>query len=490
MMQHLRIFLLLAFFPQFLLAQNAPTLVWSPAQAVANGAVYDNIRPQVTLAENGRPLVIWCRTAGGRHGYVARWNGSSFDTPFKINPTGSVNAYTVEGPNIVARGDTAYLVYVTYPTASAKVMVRSSFDGGINWNGPVWVDSLGADLPTFGNVEILDGGMPMVTYIHQTSTYGNPRWVVRKSNDAGQSWQPEVVTSGAAQGNLVCDCCVGHTYWHEGKVIALFRNNDANLRDFWATVSVDGGQSFPVAYDLDSTDWTLAACPSSGAAALMAGDSIYTTFMSQGANGLARVWLGASSLGTGQLAYNLMLNGNVANGTSQNYPAIAGNGDTLIAVWMESTSGNPEIMLRYSFTGMAGLWANPLVNVSALAGTQSFPDIAWQNGRVHVVWQDDASNQVMYRTAIVGEATSVLAPNAYDWSIYPNPTQGMIRLRGLPTSDCRVELFDAKGHPFFVHSLSGSVGEIDLTELASGTYYLRVTQGERSLGTKRVVLID
>jgi hypothetical protein len=49
------------------------------------------------------------------------------------------------------------------------------------------------------------------------------------------------------------------------------------------------------------------------------GDSIYTAFMSQGSNGLARVWLSAAHLGTGQLAYNRMLNEGVPSTSIQNY---------------------------------------------------------------------------------------------------------------------------------------------------------------------------
>lgn len=483
----------LACLPLLGMSQGSYGLVWSPAVPVANGAVYDNIRPQVTLAQDSVPLVIWCRSIGGRHGYVAHWNGAGFGTPVKVNPTGSINAYTVEGPNIVARGDTAYLVYVSSPATSAQVMLRSSFDGGHTWNSPAWVDSLGADLPTFGNVEILPGGQPIVTYIRQTSAYANPRWMVRKSMDAGLTWLPETSPSMAAPGGQVCDCCTGHTYSHHGKVVQVFRNNDSNLRDFWAAISTDGAATFPTAIDLDSTDWTLAACPSSGSSSLLVGDTIYTVFMSQGSNGLARVWLGASHLATGALAYNQMLNGGVAPNVIQNYPAMAGNGDTLLVAWMESSGGNPEVLLRYSFHGLPGLWANPVVNITEMAtGQQSFPDIAWANGKLHVVWQDDATNQVMYRTAVVGIPTGNLHPHTTQWKIHPNPTRGRTHLEKLPGSACTLSLLDAEGRLVFQTTVVEGMHQLqlDLGNLAGGMYFLSLTQGSSHLGTKKVVIVD
>lgn len=471
-------------------AQSNMGLVWSPPMVVANSSTYDNIRPQIALAGTDLPLVLWCRSVGGRHGYVARWNGTAFDVPFKINPTGGINAYTVEGPNMVSRGDTAYIVYVTTPSSSAQVMLRSSFDGGQTWNAPQWVDSLNTDMPTFANVEILPGGQPIVTYIRQTVSYVSPRWVIRRSTDAGLTWLPEVPVSGSAPGMEVCDCCTGHIYAHDGELIEVFRNNDNNLRDFWATVSSDGGASFPTAVDLDSTDWTLAACPSSGAASFFQGDSIYTAFMSQGSNGLARVWLSAAHLGTGQLAYNRMFNEGVPSTSIQNYSTISGNADTLVVAWMESSGGNPEIMLRYSFSGVAGLWSNPLINVTGMAaGQQSFPDIFWKNGRVHLVWQDDATNRVMYRTAVVGIPTNIELIGMEPWSMSPNPSNGLVYLRNLPSGNLTLRLMNLEGQTLYqLESVDHERLTLELSALKSGIYFIEVQDVGMHWGTKKLVI--
>ncbi len=483
------IFFALALLPSAFFAQSNPVLVWSAPVSVTTVTSYDNLRPQIALAQGDVPLVIWGRAVGGRHGYIARWNGAAFDTPTKINPTGSINAYTVEGPNVAAAGDTAYLVYVSYPSSSAQLMLRSSFDAGQTWNQPVMVDSLGADLPTFGNVAILPGGHPIVTYIRQTSTFANPRWVVRVSDDAGQTWHPEVTASSGAPGGLVCDCCTGETYVHEGKVVELFRNNNANLRDFWATVSTDGGLSFPTAIDLDSTDWTINACPSSGASALLQGDSIHTAFMSRGSSGYARIYVGGSSLATGQLGYNHQLSGGVPIQTQQNYPVMTGNGDTMMVAWMQTTGGDAEIFFRYSFHGISGLLNATSQNLTEQMGEQSFPDMIWANGKVHLVWQDEATNQVKYSWAEVGVAADVVGMAAGDWKLSPNPAGEQVELSHLPSLPMSIDLFDLQGQLLFRMPLQFTDHvKLDLAALPAGLYFIQVVADGLHLGTKKLVL--
>ncbi len=464
-------------------------LVWAPPIQVANGSVYDNIRPQVALANGDTPLVIWASTTGGRKGWAAMWNGAAFAAPVQVNPNGQINAYTVEGPNIAAKGDTAYAVYTTYPASSAKAMLRSSFDGGLTWSSPAWVDSLGTDIPTFVNVGIMPGGQPVVAYMRQTATYANPRFVMRISQDQGLTWMPEVVASNAAPGGQVCDCCTGQPYWHDGKLILTFRNNDANLRDMWAAISTDGGMSFGTAVDLDTTDWTLQACPSSGPVSVFVGDSIYTAFMSQGGNGQARIYLGASHLVTGQMGYNWLVSDTGSAGITQNYPAIAGNGDTIVVAWYQNNGTNPEIALRYSFTGAAGLWDHPVQYVTGWAtGAQSFPDMAWHNGKLHLVWQDDATGNVKYICATVGLMAGIGSPQP-SFHIFPNPTTGRFQVTGLPTSDYAIAIHDAIGRKVYGAQIHGAVRlELDLGEMPSGAYFLRLLQAEQAPITMRLLV--
>lgn len=471
-----------------LIAQQTLGLVWSPKIEVANGTLYDNIRPQVTAASGDHALVVWGSTVGGRKGFVSRFDGTVFSTPLQLNPAGQINAYTVEGPNIAAKGNNAYAVYTTSPTTSAKIMLRASTDGGQTWGDPVWVDSLSAGIPNFVNVGVMPDGHPIVMYMRQSDSWANPRYVSRRSTDWGNTYLPEANVSGTAPSGTVCDCCTGQIYPYAGRFVGMFRNEDNNTRDMWCTQSVDGGASFGSPIDLDTTDWQIAACPMSGPQGMLVGDSLYTVFMSEGANGLPRVWLGAANLADGGFGWNRMLLDTFST-ISQNYPTIAGNGDTMVLAWMQNDGNHAEIVLRYSFNGPAGLFTRKPVYISEFsAGTQTFPDLVWEAGKAHLVYQDDAINRSIYRCAVVG----VLAANSPslggEWTLQPNPSSGRVSLGNLPSAG-QWEIFHPNGQILAKGNLTGGKRlNLDLPQLANGHYYLRIQCEGGATSTKRLVI--
>ncbi len=169
---------------------------------------------------------------------------------------------------------------------------------------------------------------------------------------------------------------------------------------------------------------------------------------------------------------------------------MSGNGDTVVVAWMESSGGNPEILLRYSFTGVADLWTHPVVNVTELAtGQQSFPDLLWKNGAVHLVWQDEATNQVVYRRAEVGIPAGL--GNAFEgsWTLYPNPAKDRVTLDALPSADCTLSLMDIRGQLLYRMELSHKHrAALDLAGVEAGVYFLQLTSDGVHLGTKKLVV--
>ncbi|MEM7039150.1 MAG: T9SS type A sorting domain-containing protein [Bacteroidota bacterium] len=462
-----------------LTGQSQTHLTLSPSIPVANPGQYDNLRPQIALS-NGNPLIIWGSTIAGRKGWVARYNGSAFDTPVEIHPSGQINAFGVEGPNIDAKGDTAYLAFTSYFQTGSESFIRASFDGGQTWGDATVVDSLSGDFPSFTNVTVGSGGNPLVYYIRQQSNWANPRYVLRSSTDAGQTFAAEVdMSTSVAPGNEVCDCCQGHLYPASGgRLVSVFRNNDSNLRDQWAGVSTDGGLTWVAGIDLDSTDWIAAVCPSSGPESYILGDSIYTIFMSRGGpGGYARVWLGTANLTTQALGYNRMLFENVANNETQNYPAIAGNGDTIGAVWTNNAGGDVSIWMTHSVTGSGGMFENLRLNLTdGESGTQTTPSLAFHNGTFHISWRDDATGNVMYRTATVQTGVSAPEPTAATFTLAPNPATDAVRLHfanPLQAPTC-VTLHDAQGRLVRVYDgvLKESV-EVERGDLGAGVYFVR-----------------
>ncbi|HHG86315.1 MAG TPA: T9SS type A sorting domain-containing protein [Bacteroidetes bacterium] len=438
---------------------------------------FHNLRPQIALVNGETPLVIWGSTIGGRKGWVARWNGSGFDAPKRANPNGSINAYSVEGPNIAAKGDTAYLVYATAPASAAKAILRTSLDGGLTWGTPRWIDSLNSDLPSFPNVSIDNAGNPLIIYMRQKSNFDTPKYMVRTSTDAGQTWATEADASLPAPGGEVCDCCTGKVYASPGRIVALFRNNDNNLRDIWATWSTDGGQNFGAGIDLDSTDWVLAACPSSGPAAHIQNDSIFSFFMSA-ASGKQRIYMGAAHLDSLDSGFNRMLNPGIAVNTGQNYPAVAGKGDTIGVVWAHYDSSSSSIYMKYSFTGVAGLFNQPAFSiVDSVMGAHDYPDIAFENGVFHIVWSNQSLSSVMYRRLAIDSFVVGLPVSAPEntLQIAPNPVKETAhiswKIAGNESGNLRI--MNVAGKLLMEKKVTGN-GELawQTEKLAKGMYFV------------------
>ena len=103
-------------------------------------------------------------------------------------------------------------------------------------------------------------------------------------------------------------------------------------------------------------------------------------------------------------------------------------------------------------------------------------------------WTEDGhevSQSPTYEFELHGNRTLVahfyyydgVSENEKTWSVYPNPTEGVVRIQGLPQSVVRV--FDANGKLLF----SGTVSEeqnIDLSGYPSGCYLLEIQSAEGS----------
>lgn len=479
-------------------ASSQTGLYWSQTIDVINTSALDNDRPRVTLVDGeSRPLVTWGRAIGGKKAYVARYGTNGFDMPILLNNGSNVNASTFESSEIAARGDTAYAVFTTYPLSNIKVMLQSSFDGGQNWNSPIWVDSLTGDFATFANVTIGPAGNPIVMYIRQASNWNDPRFVMRKSTDAGLTYQPEVLLNTLAPGNEVCDCCAADIAYKDNRLVSLFRNNDQNLRDHWATISNDSGLSFTSAIDMDTIDWQVSACPTTGPSMYINGDSLYGIFYSRGGiNGLARVYVGVAHMGTGQLGTHRALDGNVPDAIVQNRPMMAGNGDTLGVVWTANTNGNTDVYMTYSVNGSSDLFSNPRYNVSSsAAGTQTDADISFANGVFHIVYSDNPAGNVKYRTATIGPpvGTDPSLPNTLKLNIWPQPAQNEIQIEalGFTSQEIMAEWVSIDGRTIHKEAIRPGRNILQKNGFGPGVYMLKASDSVTGqFLVKRVSFLD
>ncbi|MBP9081379.1 MAG: T9SS type A sorting domain-containing protein [Flavobacteriales bacterium] len=444
------------------------------------GAVQDcnapgdgGLRPRIAVNGQGLPVVLWGKSNPASN-LAAVGNGSGFSSAVEVSLPGLVPAVADwMGSSLAAQGDTVWVVMKATPEESRPTYLRRSTDGGQTWGDTLRVDPLDGLVSRFPSIAITGSGEPVVQYMQFDSGYYGARQVVCRM--VGGAFMPPVqVSTPFAQGD-VCDCCPNQVVCDGQRVAALYRNAGSNIRVLWAATSPDGGATFPTGALVDSTGWVFPACPSSGPGGLIDGDSLRYVWMS-GANNGNKVYLGSASMADlGNDRTGLVHPGQPAN-LQQNFPRIAGQGDTLGIVWQQTLSGQAEILFSWSVAGPAGLSQPDTVNVD-LSGSQRTPDIAYANGTFHIIWSEGTS-QVRYRQAIITEGVGIqelAGPRLHHW---PDPATHVLHLAGAWSA---VQVFDLQGR--IVMDLAAPRERLDVQRLPAGTYLLRAFAKDGSMAT-------
>jgi len=446
------------------------TLIWSDPIVVASGS-FDNTRPRIALTDGETPVVLWGKNSTDVN-YFSRWNGIEFSAPEQITPPGTdafVSSWA--GSEIAAAGDTVFVVYKAEPSSTGSIYTRRSLDGGMTWEDTVKVDIDPTYISEFPSITTGPIGTPIITYMESDAGWADPRYVVSNSSDLGQSYMAATAASEVHAPNEVCDCCPADIIYGNGKQLLLFRNNDNNERDIWATTSSNGGADFDQGSDIDFGTLILSVCPSSGPTGIISGDSIYYAWMNiLGTSN--RVYVGSAGLNDLAPITNAMMDPSVPTNTIQNYPRIAGANDTLAIVWQQTISGSSECVLQFSTNGVQGLSAKDTVNLD-LAGGQTNPDVAYSNGYFHFVWQNNSSNEVIYRRAQLTEITSIPEDfwvNQAEVSIGRSGDQLVISSF---TPIRELSVFDLQGRSLGRVTGKGAL-ELDWPVLTNGTYLFNV----------------
>lgn len=458
-----------------LCTQVQSQITWTAPIQVMSTNTFGNERPRIVLDRSGDPVVVWGK-AGSNLVYLARWNGSGFDAPLLINTGFQVFASWWAGPDVAAFGDTLYVVGKEIPEDTKPVRLFRSTNGGMSFDTPVDVDAFINDsISRFPAVTVTDAGQPLVAFMKFDPDFSNPRWVLAASSDGGTTFAPDVPANGGSGGEA-CDCCPGGLTASGNHVALLYRDNNANMRDIWAGISADGGGSFTSALPMDTTDWMVMACPSSGPDAVIIGDDLHAVYMT-GFSGSNRVYYSKSSLNTLVNDTVFPLSGPVAGLTGQNYPRIATDGSAMGIVWVHTIGSQSQLPLLFTNDLSTGVPAQTdTVNMSYTAN----PDIALRNGIVHIVWQDDNAGVVKYRrgtyTSVLG-TNNVISPQSRV-AVYPNPVSDWVTVQCAESHEIQVDytIYTVDGKIMLQGSswLAENGFRADLTSFPAGMYYLEL----------------
>ncbi len=448
----------------FSIQASAQTVTWDSPSTVAMGSMYNNIYPRLTLTDNDVPVVSWMNDNNNKI-YTARWNGASFNIPLTISPTG-VMPFIANwaGSELASSGDTVFVTFSTDFSQTSKVYTVRSIDGGVTFQDTVRVDQIGSDTPRFPTIAVGNGGNPVVAFMRLDSGFGNAEYAVARSMNGGSSYMPSITPSLGAVGT-VCDCCPATIIANGNQHVVTYRNNDNNIRNMWASYSTDGSASYPVSSEIDETDWMIMSCPSSGPSNIISGDSLISTWMSDG-----KVYVGTTNLTTQQNGMQFQLFP-MGMGT-QNYPIIAGSGDTLGVVWQGSDAGTPRVFFTSSVSGASGLGVVIDTLTATFSGSQTRPDLEYSNGKFHVVYSDD--NDVKYFSGMVEQVAGLDVTGSSLPVVYPNPSNTVWTISSI-NEEIELHLFDGPGIEHTnVFKRTDNLVEIDNSLLSKGVYFLEM----------------
>jgi hypothetical protein len=190
-----------------------------------------------------------------------------------------------------------------------------------------------------------------------------------------------------------------------------------------------------------------------------------------------------------QNGYTALINPTVPSANIQNYPFIAGSGDTVAVVWQESSSGNTNVYCAWSVTGSADLFNNIVPVNSSMGGIRQNPHIAYANGVFHFVFTDASNGNVVYRKATITSPSSIDEQNGkLSLRAYPNPSNGNVTLDLAPLKggSANVKLVDVTGRTIEIFSTNGE-SRLVLPQQTPGVYFVEVTAENKSIYTTRVV---
>jgi hypothetical protein len=447
-------------------ADVSSQVTWDPTIDVASSS-FGNNRPRIVTDRGDHPLILWGKSTDAM---FTRWDGTAFTSPVKLNP-GSITIASADwmGPEIAAHGDTVYVVYKQTPEhlESSHIWITRSFDGGVTFDSPVQVENTGTDRSRFPTVTTDDNGQPLVAFMRFNGSFGDARWVVTRSYDFGQTFTPDVLASGWSSPDAdVCDCCPGTIQCVGDQVAVLYRDNNENLRDSWAGISMDGGLTFTKGVNVDQNGWIIQSCPSSGPDGVIIGDTLYSTFMNA-ASGKAVVYINETSISDLATPPSTPVPGSGA-GLQQNFSRMASSGRAAALAWRQSVDSSTGLALMFTSDIASGF---PL-NFDTIAFSQvANGDVTLTATKVLVAWQDNGSSKVKFRSGTY-EAKTGITENVRTSPLlfYPNPVSTSLQLNEAATI---IRVTDMSGRLL----VTGKGMSIDVHSLTPGIYFISTENG-------------
>jgi hypothetical protein len=128
-----------------------------------------------------------------------------------------------------------------------------------------------------------------------------------------------------------------------------------------------------------------------------------------------------------------------------------------------------------STTGPEGLTEDPFL-LTSLPSSQQFASIIYDGEFFHTVYEDNASNTLLYQNVGFGNV-NVKEDNDLSFSIQPNPATNVVQLTRKTNKLASILIIDIYGRTLFSDSTLDKKTNLDVSNLITGFYTIVVIEG-------------
>jgi hypothetical protein len=460
-------------------------LTWLPVVDVAPSN-YGNQHPRIEIDSHGSPQISWGKFSTNEI-YFTKWQDTAFLSPVILNPATPAFITSAAAEEMTVYGDTTYIVFKGVPEDTSHMFLITSHDGGVNFSIPAQIDSLLSYSSQYPVITVDSIGNPVVGFMKFDLGFINPVYVVKRSNDFGNTFEPETLAS-MYLGENVSECTPGAIVCSGNISSMLYRDNFNDFRTIWCGLSNDDANTFPNFMQVDQTSWMTGNCPASGPDAIIIGDSLYTVFMS-GASGEELSYLSSASLSTSFANPSIQLIDSTTGFSNQNFPRISNYGNRTSIVCRQSYNGDGQLAFFYTNDITQGI--SKIFDTLA-TGNISNEDVVMFQDTVHVVWQDDNSETIKYRKgyrSTINVNDEQLNQNIL---LYPCPVNDHLTVYGQNNQTLSgLKIYDITGKYYPVSfNKNGNKIICDNLKLKSGLYFLEVTGTHQEVTYRKFQVIN
>lgn len=456
-------------------AVHSQELIWNSEQSILTGGSGTNIRPRIIALTDSRGIILW----GNQHTQsiqYALWQDDQLSGKIDLDINNAKAFITTwASTEIAGRNNYVYIVFKEDPAETGNIFLLRSTDYGKTFSKPIIAVKPEGFLSRFPGVAIDKDNQPIVSYMRFKTDWSEPEYVSIRSSDFGDSFDPFTEVTDKTKGEA-CDCCPVTMETDEDRIAVFYRNNRNNIRNMTVAISDNNGLSYDFTQELDTADWLLLSCPSTGGDGFFSDNELHTCWTS-GRTGTSKVYYSKLELNDQNITSFVQMDHNVGRGFQQVYPRIAGHKDTVGICWNELVNGM-DILFSYFVNNKSNELIPNTVRVNeVINGNQASADIAFVNGMFHLCWQDMNDNSIKYKTGRFKQTSKIITDRLDpDIQYIKSDQQTIIRC------DQSFDLWrvaDLSGQ--IMRSGSGPL-EIILEQEPRGTYILNLQTGQQIRG--------